>query len=97
MAGAFADLTGFCRIVDDIVIYGNDIQQHVCHVKQFLQWCADKQIALNLDKYKFCQTTITFAGFQLSAEGYQIDHSITDAISQFPKPTNRTDLHSFLA
>ena len=28
-----------------------------------------------------------FAGFHLSSEGYQVDQSITDTISQFPKPT----------
>jgi len=95
MAEAFADLTGFRRIVDDIVIYDSDLQQHVTHVKQFLQRCADKHIALNLGKCKFCQTEVTFAGFRLSAQGYQVDDSITEAISKFPKPTNRTDLRSF--
>ena len=33
MAEAFAGLTGFRRIVDDIVIYDSDITQHVKHVK----------------------------------------------------------------
>ena len=95
MAEAFSDLTGFRRIVDDIVIYDSDLQQHASHVMQFLQRCADKQIALNLDKCKFAQTEVTFAGFRLSAEGYRVDHSITDAISNFPTPTTRTDLRSF--
>ena len=31
----------------------------------------------------------------LSAQRYRVDHSITDAISHFPVPTNRTDLWSF--
>ena len=99
MAEAFTGLTGFRHIVDDIVddivIYDSDPQQHTTHVMQFLQCCADKHIALNSDKCKFCQTEVTFAGFRLSAQGYQVDHSITDTISKFPKPSNRTDLHSF--
>ena len=95
MAEAFVGLTGFRRIVDDIIIYDDNELQHATHVRQFLQRCADKQIALNPDKCKFCQTKVTFAGFTLSVEGYQIDHSITDAITQFPTPTNRTDLRSF--
>lgn len=32
----------------------------------------------------------------MSGDGYQIDQSITDAISKFPKPNNRTDLRSFV-
>ena len=38
---------------------------------------------------------MTFAGFQLSSEGYKVDSSITTAVSQFPIPTSRTDLWSF--
>ena len=44
MAEAFAGLTGFRRIVDDIVIYDSDITQHVKHVKEFLQRCSEKKI-----------------------------------------------------
>ena len=95
MAEAFAGLTGFRRIVDDIVIYDGDAATHADHVRQFLKRCEEHNIALNLSKCNFCQTRVTFAGFILSAEGYQVDHSITNAISQFPTPTNRTDLRSF--
>ena len=66
------------------------------HVRQFLQHCTEKQIALNPQKCKFGVTEVTFAGFRLSPESYQVDQSITEALSQFPKPTNHTNLHSFL-
>ena len=65
MADGFADLTRFWRIIDDIVIYNSDPQQHASYVMQLLQWCADKHIALNLDKCKFCQPEVIFAGFKL--------------------------------
>ena len=38
---------------------------------------------------------MTFAGFTLSAEGNQVDHFNTNAIAEFPIPSNRTDLQSF--
>ena len=76
-------------------IYDSDATQHANHVRAFLQRCADKQIALNIDKCHFSHTQATFAGFQLSSNGYQVDSSITEAISSFPTPTNRTDLRSF--
>ena len=76
-------------------IYDSNATQHAHHVRTFLQQCADKQIALNLDKCHFFQSQATFAGFKLSSSGYQIDQSITNAISNFSTPTNRTDLHSF--
>ena len=67
MAEALEGLTGYCRIVDDIVIYDKDPQQHVAHVKQFLEQCKERQIAINKDKWKFCCTRFTFVGFHLSA------------------------------
>ena len=84
MDEAFAGLSGYRRIVDDVVIYDSDITQHASHVKEFLQ-----------RKITFAQPQVTFAGFILSADGYKVDSSITDAISRFPTPSNRTNLRSF--
>ena len=96
MAEALEGLSGYRRIVDDIVIYDKDPQQHVIHVKQFLQRCRERQISINKEKWKFCCTEVTFAGFRLSSEGYQLDPSITAAISQFPTPTTRSELRAFM-
>jgi len=79
----------------ELPIYDDNELEHATHVRQFLQCCADKHIALNPEKCKFSQNKVTFAGFTLSADGYQVDRSITDAITKFPTPSNRTDLRSF--
>ena len=39
MADAFEGLSGFRRIVDDIIIYDKDETSHIKHVQQFLQRC----------------------------------------------------------
>ena len=83
-------------MVDDSVIYDGNIEDHIAHVKQFLQHCAEKHITLNIEKYRFFQTKTTFVGFLSSEEGYQIDPSITEAISKYPVPTSRTELRSFI-
>ena len=88
----FNGLSGFWYIVDDIVIYDCDATQHASYAQKFLSTCAEKKIILNLDKCKLCEP---FTGFQLSATGYQIDHTITNVISKFPTAANRTDLQSF--
>ena len=92
----FIGLPGFRRVVDDVVIYDSDVTQHTQHVRQFLQRCAEKNITLNTSKWKFAQPTIEFAGFILSPAGYQVDPTITQAITKFPTPTNRTELRSFV-
>ena len=76
-------------------MYDSDITHHASHVRKFLQRCAKCKITLNAVKWNFAQSEVTFAGLVLSEEGYKIDNSITEAISKFPRPSNRTDLHSF--
>ena len=95
MVEAFTGLSGFHQIIDDMIIYDSDVTEHAHHVKAFLQRCTDRQIALNLDKCHFFQQEVTFAGFKLCGDGYQVDQAITDAISNFPTPTNCTDLWFF--
>ena len=95
MAEVFEGLMEYRWIVDDIVIYDKDVESHLANVRQFLQRCQEQRISLNKDKCVFCQPRVTFAGFQLSPEGYQIDSSIIEAISNFPTPAIRTDLRSF--
>ena len=96
MTDAFRGLSGFRRIVDDFVIYDSNVSDHESHVKQFLQRCADCNISLNTEKCQFFQRQVTFAGFKLSADGYQVDPSITVAIIAYPSPTNRSELRSFI-
>ena len=96
MTEAFSGLSGFRRIVDDFVIYDSNIADHTNHVQQFLQRCVDHNIALNVDKCQFFKTQVTFAGFQLSSDGYKIDPSITEAITKYPTPTSRAELCSFI-
>ena len=89
MDEAFAGLPGFRCVIDNIDIYDGDITQHTQHIRQFLQRCAEKRITLNLSKWKFAWSTVSFAGS--SAES-QIDPSITQAIESFLTPTSRKDL-----
>ena len=96
MDEAFASLTGYCCIVDDVIIYDCEIAEHTDHLRQFLQRCTEKHITLNVVKWKFAQPQVDFAGFTVAAEGYRIDQSITEAIAKFPTPTTRTDLQSFV-
>jgi len=42
MNEAFAGLSGYCIVDDDIIIYDSDITQHAPQVRQFLQRCAEK-------------------------------------------------------
>ena len=96
MDEAFKGLPGYRRIVDDIVIYDNDPTKHADHVRLFLQKCKEHKITLNTSKWVFGQPTVPFTGFLLSKDGYQIDPAITKPITNFPTPSSRTALRSFI-
>ena len=72
MDEAFTGLTGFRCIVDDVVTYDKDPSTHADHVRQFLQCCAHKRITLIADKWRYAQTSVTFAGFKLPAARYTV-------------------------
>jgi len=82
MEEALEGLSGYRRIVDDIVIYDKDPQQYVQHVKQFLQWCSDKQLSPNREKWQFHQSQVTFVGFHLSSHCKNNFVILTKSISQ---------------
>ena len=95
MDEVLAGMKDFRKIVDDVVVFDQDKQEHVEHVRQLLQRCEEKKISLNREKFRFCQTEVPFADFTLMPEGYSISSDITAAIYNFPTPSSRTDLRSF--
>ncbi len=95
MDEALAGMQNFRKIVDDVIIFDSNQQEHIVHVRELLRRCQEKGISLNREKFKFCQTTALFAGFILTPDGYTISDDITNAISRFPTPSSRTDLRSF--
>ena len=95
MGEALRGLGNYRKVANDIVIYDNDLDSHVNHVRQFLARYAEKGISLHKDKFKFGKTEITFAGFHLSQDGHKLDSSLLQAVSDFPLPSTITDLRSF--
>ena len=95
MDEAFSGLDNYRKVVDDVLIFDSDFQAHVSRVRQFLQRCADLKISLKRDKFKFCRTSVTFAGYEISEHGYKLDRSLVNGICDFPIPQNVTDLRSF--
>ena len=92
MDEALAGMQNFRKIVDNVIIFDSNQQEHIVHVRELLRRCQEKEISLNREKFKFCQMTALFAGFILTPGGYTISDDITNAISRFPTPT---DLWSF--
>ena len=93
---ALGDIPNTCKVVDDVLAYDSEYEAHVAHVRQILQRCDDHGITLNPEKCCFAEAEVEFCGYNISSTGYTADDKKIRAIKSFPKPSNITDLRSFL-
>ena len=93
---AFSGLTHFVKVVDDGLVYDDDFNTHVTHVRDVLQRARSHGITLSADKFVFGADEVQFCGYIVNSDGFTVDGSQTSAIRDFPVPSNRTDLRSFL-
>ena len=84
------------KIVDDILLYDYTWPEHISHVKEFLTHCRRAGITLNPNKFTLGEKQVSFAGYVVGREGIRADPDKIKAIQRFPKPSNITDLRSFL-
>ena len=84
------------KVVDDILAYDSDYYSHLCRVNDILSRCRTHGITLNAGKFNLAKPTVSFCGYRLSGEGIIASEEKVQAIADFPKPTNITDLRSFM-
>ena len=90
------DIPRTCKVVDDILVWDTDYNEHLKHVWKILERCNDHGITLNGDKFVFGTDRVEFCGYEVCADGYSPDLKKTRAIAEFPQPGCVTDLRSFL-
>ena len=83
-------------IQDDILITGQDDEQHIMNLNLVLKRLDDYGLRLQLNKCKFMQRSVTYMGFIISAEGISPTEDKIEAIKQAPRPENTTQLRAFL-
>ena len=84
------------RVMEDTLFYDTDVKQHYEKVRKYLLKCRENQITLNRDKFEFAQRELKYVGYIVGADGISADPEKIRAINDFPKPTNISELRSFL-
>ena len=92
---AFAGIENMAKVVDDCLIFDDDLDKHTARVRQVLQRAREHGITLSPRKFVFAQSEVNFCGFTINTVGWQIDKGKLQAIQDFPVPQNITDLRSF--
>ncbi|XP_022783269.1 uncharacterized protein K02A2.6-like [Stylophora pistillata] len=96
MSHLFQDIKGVEVTVDDLVVWGKDVEQHDVRLRQVLDRCRERNLKLNREKCHFRVSEVHYVGHVLSADGVKPDPNKVEAIIAMPTPANREDLRRFL-
>lgn len=93
---ALQGITNCVKVVDDVLLYDEELLPHLSRVNEVLARCRASGITLNAEKFALAKPAVTFCGFVLSTDGISADPEKVRAIAEFATPANITDLRSFM-
>jgi len=82
--------------IDDILIYSRTKEDHQEHLHTVLKTLVDHRFYAKLKKCDFWMEKVHFLGHVISAEGISVDPGKIAAVIDWPRPTNITEVRSFL-
>ncbi|XP_050896305.1 uncharacterized mitochondrial protein AtMg00860-like [Lathyrus oleraceus] len=82
--------------IDDILIYYRTPQEHGEHLRIVLSVLQEKQLFAKLSKCEFWINEVRFLGHVISQEGVSVDPSKVEAIINWERPKNSSEVRSFL-
>ena len=91
-------IAGFPRktkCIDDSLLYDPSIEQAFWHAIDFIILCNTNGMIFNMEKFRFAEEELDFAGFTVTMDGIKPTKQMISALEGFPIPKNRTDLKSF--
>jgi hypothetical protein len=82
--------------LDDVIVASPSHQQHLLHLEQLFTHLQAHGLVINLEKFSFAASNVTFLGHEVSAAGAKPLQSHVEAIDSFPLPGTFKQLQAFL-
>jgi hypothetical protein len=82
--------------IDDILIYSKSMQEHEQHLRVVLEKLRAHKLYAKFSKCEFWLERVAFLGHILTAEGVAVDPEKVEAVSNWQRPTNVSEIRSFL-
>ena len=97
MSALLDGLEGVVCMIDDVLVYGMDQDEHDDRLLKVLQRLEAAGLTLNKEKCKFSQKQVKFLGQMVDKSGVHPDPAKVKAIQKVPKPKNVGDVRRFLS
>lgn len=82
--------------MDDIVIFGHDLKNHVTNLKLVFEKLREHNLKLQPDKSEFLHKEVQYLGHIITDKGVKPDPKKIECVKKFPVPKNPRDIKSFL-
>lgn len=98
MRNALDPVLDKCVVIylDDILIYSNNEQDHLQHIRQVLKLLRDNGLYCKLSKCSFMQEETEFLGHVISKEGLKTNAGLVKAVREWPTPKSQKEVMQFL-
>ena len=96
MSELFADVEGVKVIVDDLLVWGKDDEEHDAGLEQVLRRAREGNLKFNAKKCKIEQEEVPYVGHVLSKDGLKADPEKIRAVKEMKPPANTKELKTFL-
>ena len=78
--------------IDNILIYSKTEREHKDHLRIALYTLQENQLYAKFSKYEFWLEEVKFLGHIMSKDGISVDLSKIDAVLNWSRPTNATEV-----
>jgi hypothetical protein len=86
----------FCTAyLDDVLVYSEDLNNHIKHVLKVLQRLLDHGLHIDIDKCEFSVSKVKYLGLIMSTEGVSMDPDKVKAIQEWETPRSVKDTQAF--
>ena len=91
-------LTGVCCLVyiDDCLVFSKTFEDHLRDLTLVVKRFKDAGLILKIKKCEMLRDEVSFLGFLVTPEGVKADPKKIAPVKDWPKPTNVTELRSFV-
>lgn len=95
-------LTGFlhrccCVYLDDVIIYSEDMQEHITHTRMVLERLRDHELRISAEKCQIARTSLDYLGFTIDGGLVKPQEKHLQQVKDFKEPRNRKQLQKSLS